>query len=538
MSDSEHSIDPAPAGPTSDLRPLRVHAGRQTGLDLNLREWIGQHWRGELPLATSYWLNNFLGNLLAYAVIFGVTIALSFARNLLVLFPTLAATWAVILGVAVWQIVGTWRSATRSARESGGRFWPWVAKLMMILAVLGHGKVFIQQGIPQLDDGWQAAIGDPAYGPRGVRTLRDGTELELSGGFAHGQAAAFKAALDAAPHAHVLHLDSIGGRIVEAIKIRDMMVARGMDTVVDRACASACTIVFLGGQRRWLGEGAVLGFHSAHYAGINAPSLNGDFRTAFANAGVQSWFAATAMGTPSTSLWKPTEAQLLDAHVVTDRAPVGMFALAGMGPTPTAESVVALLDATPGLQALRRADGARWSEVEQAWTRAALEGRPATEAQALLNAHMQAAVMHLRARVPDDVARALGDLSVRELGAVQRVDPEACWRYDTTGDIDIKPLISPELQALDASLASRILTEGALHPVEPPSGSEGERLRGKALALGKARGIDSRRILAAFDSGAPHAGVCPASISLFSLAAGLPPNEGASLIRFLLKGKG
>jgi len=538
MLGSEHSVDATVTGATRDLRPNLVHVGRDADLRLNLREWIAQHWAGELSLPTSYWLNNILGNVLCFAVIIGVTIGLSFTHNLLLLFPALALTWGVILIVAVWQIVGTWRSAGRTLREDEGWFWPWVVRLLLILAVLNNGRVLVQQAAPQLSDAWQAAVGDPAFGPRGVRILRDGTELELTGGFARGQAAAFKAALDAAPRAHVLHLDSDGGRIGEAVSIRDMMIAREMDTIVDRRCMSACTLVFLGGERRWLGAGAVLGFHSASYVGVAAPMLNDDFRAAFNEAYVPTWFSAVALRTPPTSIWKPTVSQLVDAGVVTNQAPFDQFALAGFGPNPTAESAIGVLNATPQLQALRQADGPGWAEIETAWARDALGGLPATDVEALLSAHMAADVKRLRARVPDAVALAMADLFVRELGALQKADPEKCWRYDMTGAIDIKPLISAELSAEDVSMSSRILVEATQHPVEPISVKEGERLRDKAFMLGKAKGIDPRHIAAAFVPGAHHADVCPASIQLFQLAGKLPPAEGASLIRFLVRGEG
>ena len=132
----------------------------------------------------------------------------------------------------------------------------------------------------------------------------------------------------------------------------------------------------------------------------------------------------------------------------------------------------------------------------------------------------------------------MGDLFVRELSALQSADPEKCWLYDMTGEVDIRPLVPAELWDLDVSVSDRILTEATRHPVEPTSVSDGERLRDKAFALGKSRGVDPRGIAAAFVNGAPHAGVCPATISLFRLAGSLPPAESASLIRFLVRGKG
>lgn len=105
------------------------------------RSWIGRHWRGELPLAKAFWLNGFLFNMalgvlgaeMAFLtvgsgddipegwqrVIAAITglmgVPISFVWLLLRHMPDPGKVImvAMISAVAVWQIVGIWRSAGR-----------------------------------------------------------------------------------------------------------------------------------------------------------------------------------------------------------------------------------------------------------------------------------------------------------------------------------------------------------------------------------------------------------------------------------------
>jgi|ERR1700704_1010525 len=66
-----------------------------------------------------------------------------------------------------------------------------------------------------------AQEGDEGLGENRFRLLRNGTELEYSGGIKTGMAKEFARMLDAASQVRVLHLNGVGGRIAEA----DLMAA-------------------------------------------------------------------------------------------------------------------------------------------------------------------------------------------------------------------------------------------------------------------------------------------------------------------------
>src|SRR5439155_11997846 len=106
-----------------------------------------------------------------------------------------------------------------------------------------------------------------------LRLLRQNTELEVSGGIGFGLTDEVKRYLDAYPGIQVIHLNSIGGRIVEAHKLRDLIASRKLTTYSSEGCLSACATAFLGGVVRVLHEDARLGFHQPSFPGVKVLRL-------------------------------------------------------------------------------------------------------------------------------------------------------------------------------------------------------------------------------------------------------------------------
>jgi hypothetical protein len=103
---------------------------RETG------SYIGRHWNGELSLGASFWVNCVVISLLFNLVVFIVGFA--FAHGSLGLL--LAVLWpffAMSLVIAVWQLVGTWRSAENHKRHTGRKGWAVVAQVLIVLAWIG-----------------------------------------------------------------------------------------------------------------------------------------------------------------------------------------------------------------------------------------------------------------------------------------------------------------------------------------------------------------------------------------------------------------
>ena len=101
--------------------------------------YIGRHWRGELPLAVSFWINVFLIDFILKSA---EAISFAFLHN-----PstgthvTIIHNPFVIMILYPWQIIGLWRSCERHIETTGKRFWARTAQVLVALgfiATLSH----------------------------------------------------------------------------------------------------------------------------------------------------------------------------------------------------------------------------------------------------------------------------------------------------------------------------------------------------------------------------------------------------------------
>jgi hypothetical protein len=529
MDDSE-----APGGDTPATASPRTSAGPWGSPRHG--NWIVRHWRGELSLAASYWLNGFLGNIAAVTLAAVLGLLLQNSREPWLSLAGIAAVWGFLAVVTVWQYLGVWRSASRTAFETGRAFWPRAAKLLVILGLISGGRVAFTTAVPQLDDTLRYATGDRDRGPRGIRILRDGTELEIVGFFAYGLAQDFAASLARNPAVRTVHLTSPGGRVTVALDIRDAIRAHGLDTYTSADCASACTIAYLAGRQRFIVSGARLGFHRFSFPGASVSLINQELRQTYSAAGLSSAFIDHIEATPPDRLWAPSTEELIAAGAVTAQRPSGSFALSGFGLVPDAETIEKRLLAYPVYDALRLADPAGWQVVRDAWIHAVEDGQPQTEAAGVTRARLAVAALRLRPVMPDDAAVAFANAMVRETKAIQAADPEACWVYVMKGGLDILPYLSAELREQDLAMTTKVLTGAAQTPAPPITKEEGAALRGKIVASLVKSGQDAALVASGLAAGAPHDKACPALWRLYEAALALPDGEAGPAIRYLVRG--
>jgi uncharacterized protein YecT (DUF1311 family) len=307
------------AGPPLQYEPLK--AGRS-------RNYIARHWRGELSLPVSYWVNGLLGNVLAIIAVVAISRGFDFRDEFdpRVALLTITLIWAVTFAIALWQLVGNWRSATNYQQIKG--FWGGAAKFAVVIGATRLAVAFWQTGIPQLHELVQIYQGDARLGSHAFQVIRDGKGLRFTGGITFGVAKEFEGFLKAMPNVKLIQLDSVGGRVYEAARISALIRARGLDTRVSRQCMSACTTIFLSGRERTVSSRAQLGFHQPDF-----PGLTDDERAALVLAekkrlqqqGVTQEFAEKAISAPPASMWFPTAPELIAGRVVTmvtDRSPL------------------------------------------------------------------------------------------------------------------------------------------------------------------------------------------------------------------------
>jgi hypothetical protein len=285
------------------------------------RNYIMRHWRGELSLPVSYWLNGILGGIVLAVVLFAIgfmTHRDGEARPLVWLL-SLATVWLLNALMVLWQTVGVWRSASRYQQQQK-YFWGGLAKGLSVLGMVQLVVSVAVVGAPQLAGIYEILSGDRRVGPHQFHIIASGRTLEFSGGITFGVAQEFESFLNAAATVNAVRLGSIGGRILEAQKIADLIKSRNLTTFVAKDCLSACTIVFLGGKERVLLPTARLGFHQPAFRGMTAD----DRAAAIAietqrlqRFGLSKEFAERANRAAPDDMWFPTIDELVQERVVT-----------------------------------------------------------------------------------------------------------------------------------------------------------------------------------------------------------------------------
>jgi hypothetical protein len=278
--------------------------------------YLVRHWRGELGLGVSYWINSLL--LLAVVGVIGFILR---AMNLvqsprLWLAVSATATVFSIVGF-VWLSIGIWRSAGYAQRA----FWGIAARVIVTLSLLVLGSRAVMYGVPYSAEAYRLAVAGDDTPPHQLRLVRNGQGLEIAGGIDFGTAHDVQVLLSAAPGVTTVDLNSIGGWTVEAAKLRDIVRQRHLSTYTSDACASACTMIYMAGQRRYLGPHGRLGFHRSSFPGWTPEQERDDAREQereMVAAGIAPEFAAKAWATPANDLWVPDRVTLVNAHVVTD----------------------------------------------------------------------------------------------------------------------------------------------------------------------------------------------------------------------------
>lgn len=274
---------------------------------------IGRHWRGELPLLTSALA---VGGLGALAVIGGARLLLSIVEFAELPLRAVAATQLLWLAfcclLGIWVVVGVWRASAGASKTV--RFG---ARVSLILAVIFFSPLALRSSETATELIHLVLGNDPLGPPASVKAL-DGT-IQLRGPLGSGSAVAFERVVNSS-NATKVTLSSPGGRIHEALRIASLIRRKGLDTTVAGHCSSACTLVLLAGRTRTVLPSARVGFHQSSMAGNSAADddlASETFRSEFRSAGVPEEFIKRAFDTPSSSMWYPSEAELLQVRILT-----------------------------------------------------------------------------------------------------------------------------------------------------------------------------------------------------------------------------
>ncbi|QJP15010.1 hypothetical protein G3545_15945 [Starkeya sp. ORNL1] len=442
------------------------------------RNFLLRYWRGKLSLAFSFWTVGVLVSLLAALVTVALSVLLDVSGEYKprTIFCFYALTWTSVTLLTIWKVVGLWRSAGRymSERRKQDRsgFWGGVVKVIVAFSVLGTIADIGRNAIPQMGEVYRMAfLGDPDLPDYSLRIMRNGTEIEIVGGFKYGLSADLDRLLKAAPQVAVVHLDSTGGRIAEAMQVHDIIQQRRLVTYVANQCLSACTIAFAGGRERWLGDAGRLGFHAPAFSGMTSADLAStvnDQKVLFVRDGFDPYFVARALSTPSTSMLIPTNQELLAARVVTNIASPEKFAISGLA-APFTEAMASdvVKEIAPPVAAIGDRDPDTAKAIVQKFHQMYLDGNSTSEAIAAIRERLDAEIGKYRPLADDETILLIARLYADEYRHLSKLNKQVCFRYASAQERDISEYLTPELNKRWLDLQARIINTAAQRPPAP-----------------------------------------------------------------------
>jgi hypothetical protein len=513
--------------------------------------FLVRFWRGEYSLGVSYWLFGLLGNV-ALAFIADAIAALfqiEQGYDPRAILGSLVSIWLVTGVFLVWQVTGIWRSASRNGagrRAIGKRaFWASAAKIALVLGVCSSLVTFYSVGLPQIaETSRMVFLNDPDIAPYSIRVMRNGTEAEIAGGFKYGLTNDFVRTLKAYPNIKVVHLNSLGGRVGEAIRLNGALQAQGVDTYVSAGCYSACTIAFAAGRKRFLKAGAALGFHAATFPGTTASDLD-NVRLAqqrlFLAAGFDDAFVDKALSTPSSQMWTPPAAELTAAKVITGISDGNQFAFSGLlGRDVSRNRLDALMmQGIPLLKTIKEHAPGDYDDILTQYLTGYVEGRTEMEVETQGRASILSLVRKLEPMADDAVMAEISLLHADEYAAMGAKDPSLCYQYASGNfaNIDLADVI-PALIERENQLSQRVLETAKPRPDVPQS--ELAELWKKIDARLSEKGVSDDQ-LKLLDSGpgdaTRYSEYCSVSEASYREIARLPASEAGMLMRSLLSNK-
>ncbi len=426
-----------------------------------IRNPILRFWRGRYPLWVSFWLIGLGLYGVGYAAILG------FARLIYrepydphVIALAIFGSWAVLVPILFFQAVGVWRAAVRSRADRLQSRWRWLctraAQLSVLAVILLLAVQFGRVGIAQIDSAYRMAYrDDPDIPPFSLRLMRDGTELEITGGFKYGLTHQARAMALSAPDLKVVHLSSGGGRIGEALELVKLIRERHLSTYVGTTCLSACTIAFIAGEQRYLKVGGKLGFHRESFAGAESSAL---MSRLLLEADIERPFVDKVAAQPATGMWYPTTGELQASHVVTEMVNDHRFAASGLGAAPKPGAFALDLHNNGVFGAFEQLDPFIFESMVEDYMRRYQAGESEGDIHDKLTEMVAGRIRRQIAASDNQVLIDYANLLADQYAAIGARDPRACFIRLTRGATSNQEVFfSPELRERETRLQERAL---------------------------------------------------------------------------------
>jgi len=506
-----------------------------------------KHWRGELSLGVSYWVNYWLFANLAALPLYVIPMIDSHISSITE-WPKLyslliVAAWGFVILITPWQCVGVWRSALQHIQKTGRYFWARTAQFVVVISILASINVLVETAIPQVREYLLVALGMDRSSKYSIRVLRQGTELEVLGGIGFGLTEDVKKQYNANPNLKVIHLNSEGGRVAEGRKLRDFIFSHNLMTYSSRGCFSACTLAFMGGTSRFLKQDAQLGFHQWSFPGIDQKSINEALskidKDSLRSAGVSPGFIEKVFSTPPQELWKPLIEELLRDGVVTNVSDGSEFVMTEVGSNINMKEIEAGILKLPLYQALKKYEPKTYSEILAEMQKGFRGEVNKSEMRAITLKKIVKVYLRYLPRSDDEALVQIIEILIEQIKQTMIQNPDVCYALlfpQFSNTIDPSSYMSAELKNRELEAMARIIETAITNPQAIPTASEVRHTQERLYqALAKTYGKDVELLSSATSPGVHKGKVCSVTAALYQEILKLPRKEATKILRYMFR---
>jgi len=284
-------------------------------------KYIEQHWRGNLSLNRSFWVN-----LVLLFILFGILERFLFPpyiENELAVTTAVIAYFIVVkLIVYPWQVVGVLRACDLRIRSDTGRSWATAAQIALVVSLAATLVATIEtyQSLQVFKRDLVLKGVSPPEPLYSLDLIKQDTLIHLRGPFEIGITNRVAEMIEQYPEVTGIILDSGGGQIYEGRGLARLVRENKLQTYSLDKCLSSCTTAFVAGTIRTLGTNARLGFHQyktySLIPSINVRSEQAKDMAIFVKQGVSPEFLEKVFTHPPEEIWLPDIDELINAGVV------------------------------------------------------------------------------------------------------------------------------------------------------------------------------------------------------------------------------
>lgn len=502
--------------------------------------YLARHWRGELSLPVSYWVNGFIVTIVLTRVGFVVPWDNFVSRSPKLYSVAIILLWIVVALTTLWQLVGIWRSAKHYLAQGKSKLWGNLAKIAVVLGLIRALAELGNVGVPQISEYAKIAIGDDPFGTYQIRVLRDATELEVSGVIVFGLTNSVRRTLDAHPTIRIIHLNSKGGRISEARNLRDLIEAKGLTTYTASACLSACTLAYAAGRERLIGRDASLGFHRYSFPGAKEQDFHAQYekdKQDWLARGFARAFVDKAFATPNNQMWRPSHQELLNWGVIngypeSDDVAVTGFKLKDL------KSFEMELAKNPLFSTLKLYHPNTYAQIVSNLRAALHQGRSQAELRERLFPLVQSAFQRRLPYASDLALRGFVGVLLDQMSVLYSVKPALCYEYvfaEGQGrTFDPRRYFSKELQQREYSVMAEVIRSAAEQRYRPPTAEQIERQQAIIFGeLSERHGNDIQMLFEPARGNVDKTKMCELTQDLYQTILRFSERESGALLRYM-----